>query len=343
MTPALPGSPGDFTNIVRAMLLSTTRAEAIAIAEEWRYDRALRVLKSTVIAGSLADPDYAGALVDYSSAVTGFVDSLRTTAAFDAMLSSMVRVPMRTRAAFTVLGATGAVVGETQYKPVSRLTLGATDLVPRKATCIFVLTQELARALAAPGDAFLVRELRGAVGGATDVLFVSELAIGAAEVASSGSTAQAVYRDIASLLALVPIGQASRLFLIMAPAVAAQIAVKPTSDGAPAFPEMTPAGGQISGITVLTSDALASDSAGSRVLLADASGVAADSQTITLDRSTVATLELDDSAAGGASVVLTSLFQSNLTAVKAERLFAFQRLRDNAVAELVDVNYGDLS
>jgi hypothetical protein len=103
-----------------------------------------------------------------------------------------------------------------------------------------VLTNELAAAVASGGDAFFVRELRSGVGAATDLEFLPELAAGATEIASSGPTAANAYADVAALLAAVPVGQNSRLFLIMAPATAGQLSVKTTPDGAPAFPAMTP-------------------------------------------------------------------------------------------------------
>src|SRR6185436_6449156 len=129
MNQAPVGAPSDFTNICRAMLLSRTNSDAVQVAEHARYDRATKILKAVVGGGSLQDPEWAGALVDYQVAVNGFVESLRSVSAFDSLLPAMVRIPMRTRAAFSVIAATGAVVDELTYKPVSRLSLAATDLV----------------------------------------------------------------------------------------------------------------------------------------------------------------------------------------------------------------------
>jgi HK97 family phage major capsid protein len=342
MNPALTGSPHDFINVVRAMLLSRTNSDAVQQAEHQRFDRATRILKAVVAGGSLADPSWAGSLVDYTTAVNAFVDSLRTAGAFDAIFPAMTRIPMGTRAAFTVIGATGAVVNELQYKPLSRLSLDAADLVPRKAICIFAVTNELARAVTSNGaNEFLVRELKGAVAAAIDLAFLPELAVGATQIASTGSTAVEIYQDLKRLSAAVPTGAASRLHLVMSAPTAAQIAMTPTQDGAPAFPLMTPAGGEIQGTPVIVSDALAGESAGSTsILLVDASGIVADVGTITLDRSNVATLQLNDAPVGTASAAPQSLWQSDLTGLKAERYFAFSRLRDDAVAELTNVDYG---
>jgi len=129
--------------------------------------------------------------------------------------------------------------------------------------------------------------------------------------------------------------------LIMAPATAGQLSAKTTPDGTPAFPAMSPLGGEVSGIPAVTSDALTTTSAGSSMLLVDASGIAADTATITLARSTVAALQSDTAPSNNASAVWQSLWQQNMTALKAERYFAFKRLRDDAVAEVRGVDYSN--
>jgi hypothetical protein len=93
---------------------------------------------------------------------------------------------------------------------------------------------------------------------------------------------------------------------------------------------MTVAGGNIAGIKVVVSDA-ATDA-----ILFDASQIAANSETITIDASREATLQLDESPTSGASS-LVSLWQSNLRAMRATRFFAAEVLRPEAVAVITGV------
>jgi HK97 family phage major capsid protein len=323
-------------------LLSRTASDAVAQAEHARFDRATKILRAVVAGGSLSDPAWAGSLADHTTAVTGFVESLRTAGAFDGMFASMTRLPTGTHIAFATIAAVGAVTAELGFKPVSRLTLDVADLTPRKAVTIFVLSDALARAIAGTGgDQFLTNELRAGVAAATDLAFLPEIAIDTVEVASNGGgSAVAIYEDLAALQAAIRVGTQSRLFYIMSPALAGQLGLKPDANGQPAFPQMSAFGGEIANTPVLVTDALESASAGEAILLVDASGIAADVGTITLSRATNATLQLDSAPVGDASAVVQSLWQSNQVGLKAERYFSFRRLRDDSVAELRGLEVG---
>jgi hypothetical protein len=94
------------------------------------------------------------------------------------------------------------------------------------------------------------------------------------------------------------------------------------------FPDVGITGGQISGMNVLASDALTSE-----VVVLDATAIAADtSRPIVLDASREANIDMD-----GGDVPALSLFQKNLQGLRAERLFAFQPLRDKAIAVITSV------
>jgi HK97 family phage major capsid protein len=337
MNHAPMGNPTDFCNLAKALLVGKTNSDALAMAEHARFDKATRILRAVVNGGTLAD------IGDYTQAVSAFVESLRSDFVFDTLLANgMRRVPMATRAIVTVIGATGTATSELGFKPVSSLDLSAADLTPFKAAVIVILSAELARVLAAAGgDSLLTNVLRGAIGGATDRKFVTEIAIDTVEVASNGGgSAVAIYEDLAALQAAVRVGAQSRLFYVMSSTLAGQIALKPDANGAPAFPMMGPGGGEIANTPVLVSDALESESEGAVILLIDASGIAGDAGTITLSRATNATLQLDSAPVGDASAVAQSLWQSNQVGLKAERYFSFRRLRDDSVAELRGLEVG---
>jgi hypothetical protein len=147
--------------------------------------------------------------------------------------------------------------------------------------------------------------------------------------------------DIGALLEAVQTSAVSRLFLIIDSAALKRLLTKPALDGRPIFPGLTPTGGEALGISILVSDNLPLGSGGSTALLIDATAVAGESDTLVLDTATQATLQLDntpDVPATGTTVA--SLWQGGLRALRAERVFGFERFRASGAALLTGVSYG---
>src|SRR5262249_45235392 len=166
------------------------------------------------------------------------------------------------------------------------------------------------------GDLFGL-ELANAVAVETDAKFVAELTAGAPTFGSSGVTAEHVRNDLRVLLSLVSTNARSALFLLMTSAIAKALCAMHTSTGAAAFPGMSPKGGEIlPGLPAIVSDGVPS----ATMVLVDAQQVAAASESITLDASNEASIQLDsapDSPPTG-STNLVSLWQSDLVALRAE-------------------------
>ena len=116
---------------------------------------------------------------------------------------------------------------------------------------------------------------------AVDASFLTTLLSGVSVSTSTGQTAESVRSDLAALLAAVPTDQSSRLFLVTTPLICKMwSAMGATSgNGSPAFENVTPQGGSIMGIPILTSDAVTAG----QVVLVDATGIAAGSDTIVLN------------------------------------------------------------
>jgi HK97 family phage major capsid protein len=211
------------------------------------------------------------------------------------------------------------------------------QLQEKKAVCIFAVSMELLRA-GGPGVTRLLQtELTNGVALATDTEFVSVLTSGIVAIPSSGTTALAVRADLRGLLASVNTDKASRLYLLMQPSTAEQLAAMGDANGGPAFQQMQINGGSICGIPAVTTDAVAFG----QLVLVDAAQICAGQRTITLDASTEAAIQLDtapDSPAS-ASTVPTSLFQNDLAAIRASRIFGCLRLRATAVATLSGASY----
>lgn len=322
-------------NAVQAAVMAEA-AGADAIAPILRRPFVAADHKAAVVAGSTAG--WGSPLAQYQGLITQFEGSLRTLGAFDAMLPLMRRVPLGpARLAIVTTGATGSRVGQGAPKPISSLQLASGDFEPTKATCIIVVTDELAQ-LATP-QALLADELRAAVAASTDSVFLPGI------IDSSTPSTNATGNDRDHFLANLATGASytsqssrSRLVLVLDPLTCANVALMPGGE----FADMTPAGGFIRGIQVVPSDAIERDSSGARLLLVDASQVAAATASITLDASEQASLQLNSTPDDppGAATVPTSMWQQNLRALKAERWFSFKRLRDNAVVTINNANYG---
>jgi hypothetical protein len=96
---------------------------------------------------------------------------------------------------------------------------------------------------------------------------------------------------------------------------------------------MTPNGGEIAGVPVLVSSQAPTDSSGHSAVLIDGSAIVGDSDTVAVDASENAALQLASNPASDAQS-LVSMFQTNSTALLATRWFGFELIRSNGVAVL---------
>ena len=294
--------------------------------------RLLAVLKSAVQAGTTSDPEWAGALTEHAQIAQGFLASLREFSAFDQALTdgSFLRVPLRTRVSIVTTAAAGALVGQGDPKPLTKLALADQQLALRKVVSIVAVTEELVRSVEAAALALIENELRRAVATKSDETFLDILAqtTGIASAASTGMSAAQFAADLASALDSLSYGADARLYLVLPPAAAKVVAFLRDANGT-LYPDMTVSGGTIAGIKVVVSNA-ATDA-----ILFDASQIAANSDTIVIDASSQASIQLDDSPTSPQK--MTSLFQSNMRAMRATRFFGAEVLRPEAVAVITGV------
>jgi HK97 family phage major capsid protein len=295
--------------------------------------RVVEILRSAVAAGGTTDPAWAGALTDYNLIAQAFLGSLRQFSAFDQVLTdgSFLRVPLRTRVNIVSTAASGALVGEGQPKPVSRLSLADQQLLVRKVVSIVAVTNELIRSVEPAAFDLINNELRRAVAVKSDETFLDILTqtTGIASASSTGMSAAQFASDLANALDSIAYGSDARLYLVLSPAAAKVIAFLRDANGT-LYPGMTVSGGNVAGIKVLVSNA-ATDA-----VLFDASQIAANSDTIVIDASDQASAQLDDSPSSGPAR-MTSAFQSNLKFMRAMRFFGAEVLRPEAVAIITGI------
>jgi hypothetical protein len=345
----LPATGNDLTFFARSLIAGGgTLSGARAFATEWlgadhRVSRNLTeevrgALKAVVSGATTAN---AGALVGYQQMVVDFTDSLKNLSAFDVMKSSMKQIPLHIRVSLAVVTAPtqGTVPGEAAWKPVTEIELRGADGLPLlKGVVVVVINAELAKAGA---QELLSAELRGAAAAAADKAFVPALTdTSTVSIAATGSTASDFLNDLGAALRAMQLGARSRLFLLVDPQMCAALACL-SANGTQAFPDLTPLGGTVAGVQVVPTDAIAS---GDDLLLVDATQLAGGDETTTLDVSRQADVLLDNSPPSqpNASSVLTSMFQTNRSALKAERWFGFVKLRDGAVVAITNPSYGSV-
>ena len=332
----------DFASIASIMLRAPNgRGDAFALAQQSRgvSPRVVSVLKAAS-EGVMLD----STLGDLRIISNGFLDSLRNFGAFDRMLPDMRRIPLATPgvriSSTALLGYTSA---EGTARPVSAINFTGEQLERLKSDAIIVISDSLAENMTAGAQALLSRELRNGVVGATDLTFLAALAHDVVPLATTGGTVENILADLEDMLDAVPTDTTSRLYLVVNSMTAKHLAVKGAA--MPSW-QMTPQGGSIAGIPVIVSDYLPAvgSPAVTAVMLIDAAGIAADSEIVTLDTTTHATLEMTTaptSTVGGlgspsapVAAEMVSLWQTNSRGLRASRYYGFRKLREDAVAVL---------
>jgi hypothetical protein len=334
-TVQLSSAANDFTMYAKTMLASRfRRSDALSIANDVS-PRVKEILKGAVESGSTVDATWAAPLVPYRQISEGFVASLAPWSAYDRIYAdnAFLRCPLKTLISIVSSGATGAAVSELAAKPLSQLSFTRATLEPAKVVSFIVMTEELARSALPAAITMLGNELRRACAIATDDLFLSVLAeaTGVASSASTGLTAAAFIADLNTALQAISIGANSKVYLILPANVCKTVTLLRDTSG-PLFPGMTVTGGTIQGIKVVVSDA-----AGDTGYLIDASQVATESDLVMLTSADHASIQASDTPTSGEQQ-LVSLWQNNLTGLRAERYFGVEVLRDTAVALIIDMD-----
>lgn len=312
------GSPADA--LLRARQSGTVSPGTLELLE-----------KAAVNPAVLSDPQWAGDL--YAQGLSrAWVDSLGNFGAFDGMLSSMRRVPLLTSASIIAVGASGALVDEGDWFPLSELEIAGSGRLPvLKIVVGLVFSNDLLMSVDANAVALMRREAQSAVARKTDEAFVDAITTGIDPISAGG--ADTIRDDLAAALQAVSIGQGSKLWLLARSDIIKHMAMVVDPAGRPTFPGVRVDGGSHVGIEIVPCDAVEEGS----MILVDSSGIAAAGGFVGLSTSESAAIRMSDNPS--ADTTLTDLFGKNMTALKVQRWFSAQRLRDDAVAMIVDANY----
>lgn len=326
--------------------------------------RVVGVLKAAVAAGTTSNATWAGPLVgDESSVYADFVEFLRPQTILGRFgagnIPSLRRVPFRTALLGQTSGGAGYWVGEGAAKGLTKFDFSRTTLEPLKVANIAVVTEELLRDSSPSADMLIRDQLVAALRERLDTDFVdpakaasagvspASITNGVTAILSSGNTADAVRADIKALFGtfIAANNAPTSGVWIMSATTALALSLMTNPLGQAEFPGITMNGGTLSGLPVIVSEYIPTDSSGSLVLLVNAQDIyLGDEGGFTVDMSREASLQMD-SAPGHNSTTptaaqLVSLWQTNSVGFRAERTLNWAKRRDSAVAVLDNVNWG---
>jgi HK97 family phage major capsid protein len=310
------------------------------------------MLKAGVAPGTTTDSTWAGPLALFATLASEFIAMLRPTTIIGKL--NLRRTPFNVRIPRATSGASSAWVGEGLPSPDQKMGFDLPTLGFSKISTIITLDNELVR-MSDPSAELIVRdELAASIAQFEDQQFIdptvtasagihpASITNGASSVASTGSTVLLIVADIRAMFA---IGTAANIpysagAWIMNPRTAIYLSTVLTTGNIPMWPTIGPRGGTWFGLPVVVSAnvPIAGDSTtiialvdGSEIFLADDNG-------ITLDTSTEATIQAVDNPQTGAQAG-TSLFQSNLSALRANRYASWTRRHTAGVITLTGVAY----
>jgi HK97 family phage major capsid protein len=294
-------------------------------------------LRAPVAVGDTTTSGWASQLTPLQNLASEFVELLRPT-------TLIGRIPGFTSVPFNVLiprqtaGTEGDWVGEGARKPVGRLTVDNVELKFTKIAKIVAITEELARFSNPSAEARVREDLREGIQVRLDRTFVdpaitAQAGIRPASIFNGADTAAAagtgtianIQTDITAALATFTAAElpVDQIVILTTPALAVAAAMKRTSLDQPAFPGMTPSGGNLLGWPVYTSSLVPTGYVEffipREVLLAD------DGQA-NVDVSNQATLIMDDGNSPSATNSV-NLWQENKIGIRAERFVNWVKRR----------------
>jgi hypothetical protein len=322
---SLSSAAQDFNFIAKCLLATRGNHHEM---QKWAYEfapssRARDVIKAGILAQSLST---SGALAPYAGLADGFFGSLGALSAFSKIYNAgdFLRTPLRTQCAVLTTAPVGHPVSELGAKPLSSANFAQTTLEANKVTSFIVVTNELARSISQAAVLRLGAELRRAASIAVDSKFLALMAAtsGITTAATTGTTTAQVLADLTAALIRLTVGADSKLWLVCSPKLAKTLSLLQGTGG------YLVQNGAIGPISLAPSDA-----ATTVATLLDARQIAAELDSVTLDRANEGALQLDD-APTSSPQPMVNLWQENLTGLKCEIRFGAVATRSTSVTTL---------
>ena len=295
------------------------------------------VRKAAQEPGTIANDSPEGwgpALAAHRNGSSGFIATLQNLQGFDTIVGSMQRGVMNSNLMVSTAILTGATGSEGAWKPMTQGVFRNDTLPISKVHALALFTEEIIRFAGTSVVGIANRQLQNAANAATTLNFVTQIIADTTPVASSDSGLPGMLVDVQLAIDGVGTGGDSKLFWLMNADNAKALTFMPTANGARAYPEMSPTGGEFYSIPVIVSDQV-----GTNIILLDANGFVGDPGFAILETFTQGDIKQWDEGSPGDAETLTSLWQTNSRAILAERWFGFKQIRDDAVYVIESVDW----
>lgn len=352
-----------FTRYVKASAIAKgQRLEALDIVrrnEQWMAETPEVELALRTAVSEMNTTTGLNALVNYQVLVGEFIEFLRPLTIIG-RIPGLRRVPFNVKIGRQTGGATVNWVGQGAPKPLTADTFDNITLDLAKIAGIIVLTDELVRLATPAADALVRDDLAAAIVQFMDNAFVdptkaavtgvspASIINGITPITATGTTGAALRADLKTLINtfLATNLQITSAVFLMTQQTAMAISLMTNSLGVLEFPNISMTGGTLLGIPVVTSENIpatgGSPSDGYPIILLNASDILlADDGSVTIDASREASLQMDtapDSPAT-ASTTFVSMFQQNMTAIRAERFINWAKRRSQAAQFIQNAKY----
>jgi len=316
------------------------------------------ILKAPVLVGTTTGTNWAKPLVEPQFMASEFIELL-VPLTIIGRIPGLRRVPFNIKIPREITAASVNWVGEGAPKPVSAMAFDSISLGFTKVAGIVPVTDELFR-FSNPAIETLVRDsLLTAVALLTDRDFLdpakaavpgvspASITNGVTPITPSGTNGDALRADLGALLQVYAAANMSvqGLVLVMTSQQAIRISLMRTPLGTTEFTGMSPSGGALEGIPVITSENIVSQGSpptGSLIVAINAPEILlADDGAVSVDMSREASLQMDSApdSPPTASTIMVSLWQRNMVALRAERMINWMRRRDGAVQYIQNAHY----
>jgi HK97 family phage major capsid protein/HK97 family phage prohead protease len=359
-----------FTRYAMALAVSKgNRWEALQIAKQW-HDQTPEVelvlnhdipaiMKAAVGVGTTTDATWASPLIAYQVMASEFIELLRP-ATIIGRIPGLRRVPFNIQMPRTTTGSTVGWVGENAPKPVTSMAFDTVQLRWAKAAGIIVLTDELVRFSNLSAEAIVRADMVDAMAQFLDRQFVdptvaavtnvspASITNGVTATVRTGTNQAALSTDLQTLFGTFLSNNLSTAggVWVMSQRQALALSLMLNALGQPFYPGITAEGGSLLGYPVVASENVPSvgnsPADGTPIIfLLPREIMLADDGQVVIDASNQASVQMDTApdSPPTASTTLISLWQMNMTGLRAERWINWLKRRSTAVGYISNANY----
>lgn len=361
---ALAAGRGDLFRSIRYAKASTqfggwdNTPEVLKVLDECD-DLSGMMQKAAVGAGTTTDATWAAPLIAYTQMASEYIALLRP-ATIIGRIPGMRQVPFNIQIPRATAGTTVGWVGENAPKPVSNMQFDSITLRWAKAAGIVIITQELARFSNPSAEAIVRTDMIDQMAQFLDRQFVdpavaavanvspASVTNGVSPITATGVNDAAFRADAKTLLNTFLTNNLSTAggVWIGTQQQALAFSLMLNALGQASYPTMAPTGGTLLGYPYIASENIpgtgGSPADGYPLIFAVAPEILlADDGQVVIDASNQASVNMDSApdSPPTASTNMVSLWQMNLTGIRAERWINWLKRRSTAVGFIQNAKY----